>query len=102
MSNVRDTSFEAYDFVRALGITGAQRERIAVYLYRRDSRTRQEISKGTGITINAVCGRVNELVKDYKLEEEAPRTCSITGRQAHPLRLPMNAYQREPTQELLL
>lgn len=84
---VRETSREAYRYVQRRGITGAQSARIAVYLFDRPARTRAEISRDTGIAINAVCGRVNELVKAHALDEQGARPCSISGRMAHTLTL---------------
>lgn len=101
MTDIRDTSLEAYEYVNSRGITATQEARIAAYLYGRNPLTRQEISRGTGIAINAVCGRVNTLVKERHLEEHAKRPCSITGRNAHPLVL-APPPPREPHQEVLL
>lgn len=40
--------------------------------------TRSEISKKTGLTINAVSGRVKELVTTGLLVQRGKRTCSVT------------------------
>jgi len=45
----------------------------------------KEISKKTGIEINAVSGRVNELKKSGVLEVLEKRKCSITGRLISPV-----------------
>lgn len=47
--------------------------------------TRQEISKKSGVPINAVCGRVNELIQRGSVIEGDRRACRVTGIQAHPL-----------------
>ncbi len=86
-SGVRETSVEAYRYIRARGITGAQCEHIVGYLFEHPPRTRAEISRGTGIAINAVCGRVRELMDGGALNENAPRPCSTSGRMAHPVTL---------------
>lgn len=88
---VRDTSLDAYDRIREAGVTGAQRERIAAYLFDRDPMTRQEIARQTGLAINAVCGRVNELIKSAHLVELEKRPCRTSGHSAHPV-----AWRRSP------
>ena len=44
--------------------------------------TRQELVKLTGLPINVVCGRVNELLKPGLLVETVKRVCRITGETA--------------------
>lgn len=51
--------------------------------------TRAELSELTHLAINTVCGRVNELIKDMRLEECSARKCSITGFTAKVVCLPM-------------
>ncbi len=82
---VRETSREAYRYAQRRGITGAQAVRIAVYLFDSPPRTRAEIARDTGIPINAVCGRVNELVKAHAVDENSARPCTTSGRMAHPV-----------------
>lgn len=50
--------------------------------------TRSELSDLTGIRINAVCGRVNELIKAGLVSEGDRRKCESTGKQAHELTAP--------------
>ncbi len=45
----------------------------------------KEISKITGIEINAVSGRVNDLKKDNRLETATKRKCRITNRLIAPV-----------------
>jgi len=47
--------------------------------------TMREIQKATGIDINAVSGRCNELKRDKRLFEYPKRKCSETGRLVIPL-----------------
>lgn len=58
--------------------------------------TRAEIAKSTGIAINAVCGRVKELL-DAGHVCEAPYTveCQVTGRNAHLVLLTGTDYATE-------
>jgi len=48
--------------------------------------TRQELAVRTGIAINAICGRVAELLDAGDLEEVGRKTCSVTGERAMELR----------------
>lgn len=48
---------------------------------------RREISQRSGIPINSVCGRVNELVAKGYLEELPAERDPVTGKSAHPVRI---------------
>jgi len=82
---VRDTSRLAYD---ALDLNAGQ-FRIVAFLrdHHPKAFTRAELARASGIPINAVCGRVNELLKLGALEELVRRGCTTSGKQAHPVRL---------------
>ena len=49
--------------------------------------SRQELKQLTGLEINSVCGRVNELLKAGKLEQGEIRACNVTGRTIRSVRL---------------
>lgn len=71
--NVRETSLKAYTEIKAEGVTGNQRL-IVFRLLREFSKkgmglTRFEISKALSMPINAVCGRVKELLESNHLKE---------------------------------
>ena len=84
--SVRTTSKLAYSGVQASGNTAAQRDQILDYLYTEETaKSLREIQGFTGIDINAVSGRCNELKKDNKLFEYPRRKCTITGRLVVPL-----------------
>lgn len=87
-TQVRTTSREAYHSIQDSGQVGAQ----ACFILSRLNSTRdyslQEISKITGLPINAVSGRCNDLKKAGLLVESDKRPCSITGRTVHPVALP--------------
>lgn len=85
MTNVRDTSIAAYHG-EAHGL-GLQQQAVLDFVVNGNSRnwTRCEIATTTGIRINAVCGRVHELVKAGLLKENEKRACEITGRVVHAL-----------------
>lgn len=84
-TNVRDTSLQAYD---SLKINRGQ-QRVIDFMTKYPGRdwTRNELATMSGIPIQSVCGRVNELVAAGVLEERVRRACKFTGRQSHPVRL---------------
>lgn len=66
-THVRETSLKAYDAIQADGTAKTQAGRVLAFIRTHPMSSRQDIARGTGIPINAVCGRVNEL-----LEAEPP------------------------------
>ena len=84
---IRDTSLEAYRDHVLSGEAGEQTIRVFSAVKRAGKKgiTRKELSVATGITINAVCGRANELLKAGLIDELERRPCRITHRSAHPL-----------------
>jgi predicted transcriptional regulator len=83
---VRDTSKEAYGDIALSGLIGQQAQSILDAMDRDVDYSLQEISLKTGIPINAVSGRCNELKKASYLEEVDKRKCSISKRTINPLR----------------
>lgn len=90
-AGVRDTSMIAY---RALKYSGrlTRQQKLVVELMlgnRQRDYTRQELSDSLQIGINAICGRVNELMREplQVLEECGRRRCRVTGERANALRL---------------
>jgi len=86
-----DTSKLAYKQINEEGISESQKKTILSVVHRvflnqvkRDISLR-EISFRTGIDINAVSGRVNELKKDGKLQTTVKRKCTITDRLVAPV-----------------
>lgn len=90
-AGVRDTSMVAYRSMEWSGKLTRQQKKIVDFIAgsRHRDFTRQEISSGTELPINAVCGRVRELLDAHVLEEVAGgrRECRITGESANALRL---------------
>lgn len=83
--SVRDTSLAAY---RSLDLNVGHRKVLAAFEHGPGTLelTRQDIADRTGMKLQTVCGRVNELLHEFsppKLEELPARN----GK--HPLRLPM-------------
>ncbi len=83
---VRGTSVEAHRKLKASGKLTAQQEAVMAWLRSRiGDATRQEISRGSGIAINAVCGRVKELMDAGEIVETGRRRCRVTGETANPV-----------------
>lgn len=69
------TSLAAYAALRDSGATGTQQQRVLRALELCGPMTREEIHNITGIKLQSVCGRCNELMKAGKIRggEVAPR-----------------------------
>lgn len=85
---VRGASLEAYRELSDSGQLGNQALTIIKAMRAGRDYSLQELSRITGIAINAVSGRCNDLKKIGFLAEAACRKCSITGRTIHPVCLP--------------
>lgn len=70
---VRETSLKSYDAIRADGTAATQAGRVLAYVRRNPGASRGDIERSTGIRINAVCGRVNELLEANALRETAEK-----------------------------
>lgn len=68
--NVRETSKAAFYQHSVSGALLSQRQLILLFLEREGPHTRKQISDLTGIPINAVTGRVKELIDDRKVIDE--------------------------------
>ena len=78
---MRDTSISAFNDMQWSGQLGAQEQAIIDYMNSHaQAKTRRQIALDTGLEINAVCGRVNSLIKYGRLVENVKGKCSITGR----------------------
>lgn len=91
-TETRNAAFYAH---RDSGALGAQQTRIMLSIHAHPGRTwsLREIARITGLEINAVSGRVNELKTLGYLEECPARSCSVSGRTVTPVRVTMG--QRE-------
>ena len=77
---VTTTSRIAYKDINDSGVSKNQKDTIYDIVNRDNTGTGmslKEISAFTGIEINAVSGRVNDLKKDNRLETTTKRKCSI-------------------------
>lgn len=80
------TKGEAYRAHRASGHLGKQAQRIAELMADGKGRTRNEIAKDSGISLQATCGRVGELLDSGVLIVHGARPCKVSGVNAQELR----------------
>jgi len=84
--NISTTSIEAYNDINSDGRSATQKNIILDTL---DTIAKplsaREVSNITGIEINAVSGRINDLKKDGLLVEAEKRKCSISHRLVTPV-----------------
>lgn len=88
-TGVRDTSRAAYHDLREFGRVGHQAQVILDHIQPGGNYSLQELVKLTGIPINAVSGRCNEMKALGALVEATPRKCSVSGRTVNPVALPV-------------
>lgn len=79
---VRQTSLEALRKYRAAGKGQTHRAIILDFLINNPGKTRGEISALTGVSLQSVCGRVNELLGYGVVVEVGRRKCTVTGSSA--------------------
>tara|TARA_R110002020_G_scaffold139585_1_gene310557 strand:+ start:500 stop:814 length:315 start_codon:yes stop_codon:yes gene_type:complete len=90
---MQETSRIAYKQIIEEGTMNNQKEHIVMYVHdfaQDNGLSLREICKGTGLDINAVSGRVNDLKKEGILVTIEKRNCSITGRLVMPIILNEN------------
>lgn len=88
-----DTRNQAFFQHRNSGKLGEQQKRIMRAIHESNARhgkhdhSLREICALTGLPVNAVSGRVNELKRDPHnlLKEAEPRACRVTGRRITPV-----------------
>jgi biotin operon repressor len=85
---VRSSSRKVYKEIKKEGTIGAQSRLILDSMLPECGYSLQEICRVTGITINAVSGRVNSLKKEGYLIELPKRKCMISGRTIIPVSKP--------------
>ena len=77
---VRDTSIATYRNIIDEGIVGEKQIVVLEFLERNPNSTDKETSVRTGLNINCVTGRRNELVDYGIVEYNGKRKCTITHR----------------------
>ena len=80
--SIRKTSLDAYNELKASGKLNTQRGKILSFLlahsnYADEPFSRLELSGILEISINAICGRIKELLDD-NLVQEVPHKCSVS------------------------
>ena len=70
-SNGSETSKEAAE--AALERIPTQKEKVLNFIKQNPKSSRQNISDGTGITLQAVCGRVATLIEEFMIEENSTK-----------------------------
>jgi predicted transcriptional regulator len=84
--NISTTSIEAYNDINSDGTSATQKNMILDTLDEIGKPlSAREVSNITGIEINAVSGRINDLKKDGLLVEAEKRKCSISHRLVTPV-----------------
>lgn len=84
---VASTSIAAYHDIKADGTVSRRQAQVMAAMKEGRDYSLQELVMLTGLAINIVSGRVNELKNDAHLEHGPTRKCSITTRTVHPVRL---------------
>lgn len=86
---IADTSRDNYREHRDSGKLGEQQRKLMVWFHvEQGEHTRSEIALATGMRLSSVCGRINELIALGYLTEAARRPCMVTGKSAHPVKIP--------------
>ena len=91
MAMNRKTSKAAYEHNKESGITGSQKKKLHSLVDKMTNGNRgygvtlKEISRESGLEINAVSGRINDLKKEGMIAECDKRKCSITNRTVIPV-----------------
>lgn len=85
---IAETSVIAYQDLKDSGALGNQQRLILAAVIPGCRYTRSELADITGLPINVITGRVNELVKAGRLDDGAPRPCRITKHTAKTVKRP--------------
>lgn len=85
---VAATSTLAYREIKRTGTLTAQQAQVMRSIGHGVDYSLQEIVGLTGLPINVVSGRVNELKSSGYLQHGPTRRCRITGRTIHPVKRP--------------
>jgi len=84
---IRQTSLHAHDEIQGDGSALSQRATIRDFLMRfSEGLTRNEVSRMLGIPINAVTGRVRELIKSGLVEEIGKRRDTYSEKENYVLK----------------
>ena len=84
---IKETSFFAYQDLKQSGKVLSQKLKVFFYIKDNPNVSRNQIAKALNIGINAVCGRVNELLEKGHIEVAEISPCPITGKNVEKLRV---------------
>ena len=84
---VADTSIEAYRKWSVRDLSDAHMRLLRVICEGKDY-SRAELAETTGMKLQTVCGRINELVTARRLEHGPQRKCAVSGNTVNPVRHP--------------
>ena len=84
---IRQTSIESYNDIILDGTEISQKLQVLYYIRRFTGVTRNEINRETGITINAVTGRVNKLLEEKAIYEDGFKIDPITKKKNYVLKV---------------
>lgn len=88
LTNVADSSIDAYYSPTVRSTAKVQADRIAEYVERVGTATIAEIAKALRMEKSSVSGRRNELIAAGRLVLGGRRQCAITGRSVQSVKLP--------------
>jgi hypothetical protein len=87
MHHTASTSIATYHAIKRDGTLSARQEQIMAAMYEGRDYSLQELVHLTGLPINVISGRCNELRNAGRLELADKRPCSVTGRTVAPVML---------------
>jgi hypothetical protein len=88
MHHTAQTSIEAYHSIKKDGTVSARQAQILAAVYPGLDYSLQELVGITGLPVNVVSARCNELRKAGQLVHAEKRRCSVTGVNINPVMLP--------------
>jgi len=90
---VSETSIDTYHAMQRAGSLTRQQAEIMRFIGEGRDYSLKELVRITGLEINVISARINELVSAKRLERnEKTRPCSISKRSIHPVRLPAKQF----------
>lgn len=84
---VKQTSWEAYQDITRGGVAKTQAQKVFQTLQFTPGATRNELASHMNLPINAVCGRVKELLDSEVIYVSGVGTCSVSGRNVEQLKV---------------
>ncbi len=87
-TQVASTSIATYHSIKRDGTVSVRQAQILAAVKPGRDYTLQELVKLTGLPVNVVSGRCNEMRKDGALAPSDKRNCSVTGNRVTTVKLP--------------